>query len=165
MILVMILLSTGFALSQQQYESSDLVLYQTAIKAIKDRNFVFRANTYDDGHHLYSVDPKRNFIILEDDKVTIQIYESAQNSFAAEFSPSNFKMKMNKSGDVNFEMLCKNKGNSLKIKITVEKGSGKCIVRGVPINFHSSFVLMGELSEYNVSDLIRTSILQIFQLN
>ena len=163
--MTLLALNTAYSTNESQLCSANDVSYEQAVKALENKKFVFKANAYDDRSHTYSVEPNRNFVILEDNKVTIQIYESPQNSFAVEFCPSNFKMKKNKSGDVNFEMLCKNKGNSLKIKITVEKGSGKCIVRGVPINFHSSFVLMGELSEYNVSGLIRTSILQMFQLD
>lgn len=158
-------LGTTFASDKKgEKNSNDNVLYEQAVKAIKDKKFVFKGDLYEDKSRQCAVDSKRNFVILEEEKVTVQVYESPQNSWAIEGRPSNFKMRTNKTGDVNFEMLLKNKGNSLKLKFSMKENGNKCILRAIPINFHTGFTLSGEIMQYNVSDLVRTNILQIFQV-
>lgn len=163
-LLMIALLTSGILRAQHKGLEIEPISHEQALKSIEEQKFVFRANLYEDKGHQYNVDSKRNFIIMYGNKVTIQVYESPQNSWAMEGKTSNLKGSTDKLGNSVFEMSVKNKGNSLKLKLSIDKDNNRCIVKAIPVNFHTGFIMIGKLLEYDVSDLVRTNILQIFQV-
>ena len=53
--------------AQENSEPADLALYQQAVKALKDKKCVLRANQFIDGDDgkLFSVSPTENYVVLE----------------------------------------------------------------------------------------------------
>lgn len=138
--------------AQDNSQSADLVLYQQAIKAIKEKKFVFKASLHDNGRRYQQVDPSRNYIILDNDLVTLSCYDIRGWSYEGKITK--YKLRTDKKGNLHLDISVKAGYNSIsKWDFCIEKGSNHCVVVRNPVRAEARFVFTGELFPYNTSGL------------
>lgn len=142
--------------AQENSESADLALYQQATKAIKDKKFVFKANLYDDGKRSYQVHHAQNYIVLEDDVVTMSCRMSKTgNNYAIQGKVSDYRLKTDKQGNLHLSFSVKsNKSRLSKWNFYIKKGYNHCVVVSNPIRNDRGFTFIGDLETYDTSDLV-----------
>ena len=155
LMLMAILIGTNILFAQDANKDSDLALYQQAVKAIKDRRFVLRANQFIDGNDgkLFSVSPTMNYVIVEGDKAFIKYTPQYGLGNSKEGEISNFKIKENKNGNIEVRMTMTNGGASAKLKFYLEKGSDRCAFTCYPVRRNLKFKFIGILTPFVASDL------------
>lgn len=152
---VAILLGTSGLFAQDCNKGTDLALYQQAVKAIKDKKFVLRANQFIDGDDgkLFSVSPAVNYVVLEGDKAFIRYSPEFGLGDSKDGDISNFKIKEDKKGNIELRMRIKNGVKSAKLKFYLEKGSNRCSFACYPVRYHKKFKFIGVLTPFVASDL------------
>lgn len=155
LMLVAILMGTNALFAQDANKETDLALYQQAVKALKDKKCVLRANQFIDGDDgkLFSVSPTENYVVLEGDKAFIRYNPQYGISNSREGSISNFKIKEDKKGNIEVRMTISDGGPSAKVKFYLEKGSNRCAFTCYPLRYNKKFKLVGTLTPYVASDL------------
>lgn len=125
---------------QEEMES----LFQNAVQAIKDKNFVLEANylVFKRGHTAY-VNSSTNFISLEGNKATIQLASSygiagpnGIGGITVEGNISNLKVQEDKNGNISFSMNVSGVGVSANVFFNMYKGTNQCSATVTP-NFYS----------------------------
>lgn len=161
LLLIVFLMGLGTMVhAQQDSESTDLVLYQQATKAIKDKKFVFKASLYDDGRKYYNVQPEKNYIVLEDDMVTLACYDASGKLRDIEGKVSKYRLKTDKKGNLHLDISVKTRRNGFsRWNFNIKKGSNHCVVISNPVRKELGFVFIGELLPYDTSGLIAPFIL------
>ena len=147
---------------------TDLVLYQQATKALKDKMFVLKAHSFDnrsddiyDVDRNYSVSPNGSYVLLNGNEFLMSIYPGAAGhhiSWGLRGSLSGLKMKEDKKGNIVVSMLFKHGHPSgvsrYRIKLSLKKGSNKCFLACFPIaRTGRTIEIAGELFPYEPSDL------------
>ena len=146
---------------------TDLVLYQQATKALKDKMFVLKAhcidNRSDDYHEVdrsYSVSPNVNYVLLNGNDFLMSVYLGEVNRYFSGLhgSVSDVKMKEDKKGNIVVSMLLKKKQylgvSRSRIKLSLQKGTNKCVLTCFPLARDGrSIEISGELFPYETSDL------------
>lgn len=146
---------------------ADLLLYQQATKALKDKMFVLKAHSFDnrsadiyDVDRNYSVSPNGNYVLLSgnDFLMSVHLGEINRYSWGLRGSVSDLKMKEDKKGNIVVSMLMKDKqyqGVS-RIKLVLKKGTNKCVLTSFPLVRVGgrTFEVTGELFPYETSDLV-----------
>ena len=148
---------------------TDLVLYQQATKALKDKMFLLKADRFDnrsadiyDVDRNYSVSPNGTYVLLNgnDFLLSMHLGEVGRYSQGLIGSVSDLKMKEDKKGNIVVSMLMKDKqykrcqGVS-RIKLTLKKGTNKCVLTCFPLaRTWRTFEISGELFPYETSDLV-----------
>ena len=148
---------------------TDLVLYQQATKALKDKMFVLKAHSFDnrsddiyDVDRNYSVSPNGSYVLLNGNDFLMSIYTGAashHNSWGLRGSLSGLKMKEDKKGNIVVSMLFKHGHPSgvsrYRIKLSLKKGTNKCFLACFPIaRTGRTIEIAGELFPYETSDLV-----------
>jgi hypothetical protein len=148
---------------------TDLVLYQQATKALKDKMFVLKAHSFDnrsddiyDVDRNYSVSPNGSYVLLNGNDLLMSIYTGAashHNSWGLRGSLSGLKMKEDKKGNIVVSMLFKHGHPSgvsrYRIKLSLKKGTNKCFLACFPIaRTGRTIEIAGELFPYETSDLV-----------
>ena len=156
LIICLLGLGTMTAQAQENSESTDLVLYQEATKAIKDKKFVFKACLYDDGKRYYQVDHAQNYIILENDLVTMSYHmtNGSANFRAMQGEVSEYRLKADKQGNLHLSFSVKS--NRIKLSrwnFYIKKGSNHCVMVSSPIRHDEGFTFIGELVSYDTTGL------------
>ena len=140
--------------AQENSEPTDLALYQQATKAIKDKEFLFKANLYSGEKRYYNVSPTTNYITLKDETVVMS-FKSDAGTWAYEGKVKKFAVKEDKKGNINVKMTIKTSYSTvIQLNITIHKGSNHCVVVGNPIKYFDKFLLIGELVPYDISNLV-----------
>ena len=149
--------------------NTDLVLYQQATKALKDKMFVLKAHSFDnrsddiyDVDRNYSVSPNGSYVLLNGNEFLMSIYTGAaghHNSWGLRGSLSGLKMKEDKKGNIVVSMLFKHGHPSgvsrYRIKLSLKKGTNKCFLACFPIaRTGRTIEIAGELFPYETSDLV-----------
>ena len=155
LLLIVFLMGLGTMVhAQQDSESADLALYQKATKAIKDKKFVFKANLYDDGKRYHQVNPTENYIVLEDDIVTLSCMPKDGTGHAKKGKVSNFRLKTDKGGNLHLILSVKTYQSGFsRWNFYIDKGSNHCVVVVDPVENERGYIFIGELNPYNISDL------------
>ena len=147
---------------------TDLVLYQQATKALKDKMFVLKVHNFDnrsydiyDVDRNYSVSPNGSYVLLNGNEFLMSIYLGAvnHNSWGLRGSVSDLKMKEDKKGNIVVSMLFKHGHPSgvsrYRIKLSLKKGTNKCFLACFPIaRTGRTIEIAGELFPYETSDLV-----------
>lgn len=147
---------------------TDLVLYQQATKALKDKMFVLKAHSFDnrsddiyDVDRNYSVSPDVSYVLLNGNDFLMSIYTGAlnHNSWRLRGSVSDLKMKEDKKGNIVVSMLFKHGHPSgvsrYRIKLSLEKATNKCFLTCFPVaRTGRTIEITGELFPYETSDLV-----------
>ena len=147
---------------------TDLVLYQQATKALKDKMFVLKAhcidnrsNDYHEVDRSYSVSPNGNYVLLSgnDFLMSVHLGEINRYSWGLRGSVSDLKMKEDKKGNIVVSMLFKHGHPSgvsrYRIKLSLKKGTNKCFLACFPIaRTGRTIEIAGELFPYETSDLV-----------
>lgn len=145
-------LGTMTVQAQENGESTDLALYQQAAKAIKDKKFVFKASLHDNGKRYQPVDPSRNYIILDDDIVTLSCYGT--DGWSYEGKITKYSLRTDKKGNLHLEISVKKGLKSISNwDFCIEKNSNRCVVVCDPVRAEDRFVFIGELFPYDTSGL------------
>ena len=146
---------------------TDLVLYQQATKALKDKMFVLKAYRFDnrsadiyDVDRNYSVSPNGNYVLLNGNDFLMSVHLGEINRYSSGLrgSVSDLKMKEDKKGNIVVSMLMKDKqyqGVS-RIKLVLKKGTNRCVLTCFPFarTWERTFEITGELLPYETSDLV-----------
>lgn len=147
---------------------TDLVLYQQATKALKDKMFVLKVHNFDnrsydiyDVDRNYSVSPNGSYVLLNGNEFLMSIYLGAvnHNSWGLRGSVSDLKMKEDKKGNIVVSMLLK-QGHYLgvsrsRIKLSLQKGTNKCLLTCFPVaRAGRSIEVSGELFSYEKSGFL-----------
>ena len=147
---------------------TDLVLYQQATKALKDKMFVLKVHNFDnrsydiyDVDRNYSVSPNGSYVLLNGNEFLMSIYLGAvnHNSWGLRGSVSDLKMKEDKKGNIVESMLLK-QGHYLgvsrsRIKLSLQKGTNKCVLTCFPVaRAGRSIEVSGELFSYEKSGFL-----------
>ena len=147
---------------------TDLVLYQQATKALKDKMFVLKVHNFDnrsydiyDVDRNYSVSPNGSYVLLNGNEFLMSIYLGAvnHNSWGLRGSVSDLKMKEDKKGNIVESMLLK-QGHYLgvsrsRIKLSLQKGTNKCLLTCFPVaRAGRSIEVSGELFSYEKSGFL-----------
>ena len=149
-------LGTMAVQAQENSEPTDLVLYQQATKAIKDKKFVFKVDRFYDNSRSLKADPSKTYVIMEDENVTISCYPDGYGGWAKEGKSSNYQMKTDKKGNLKVTMTFRDEFyGSAKFIFTIKKGGNRCSMACNPIKYFRKFNFTGELLPYD-NDLINT---------
>lgn len=147
-------LGTMTVQAQENSESTDLALYQKATKAIKDKKFVFKASLFDDGKRYYQVHHAQNYIVLEDDVVTMSCRMSKGRNNAMQGRVSDYRLKTDKQGNLHLSFSVKsNKSRLSKWNFYIKKGFNHCVVVSNPMRNDEGFTFIGDLETYDTSEL------------
>lgn len=156
---------------------TDLVLYQQATKALKDKMFVLKAhcidNRSDDYHEVdrsYSVSPNGSYVLLNGNDFFMSVYLGEVNRYFSGLhgSVSDVKMKEDKKGNIVVSMLLKKRNylgvSRSRIKLSLKKGTNKCVLTCFPIaRAGRSIEVLGELFPYETSDLVSAGLVDKFR--
>lgn len=105
------------------------VLYATAVKSLNDRNFLFEADRLSyQNHKPEIINPGANYISLQGDEATVQIFPRSEiagttaiRNINVKGTASNVEVKANDKGDITFKMYVKGVDIEATIMINVEK--------------------------------------------
>lgn len=154
LMLIVVLVGTNTLFAQDDIKDTDLILYQQATKAIKDKEFLIKANLYSGEKRYYNVSPTANYITLKDETVVMS-FKSDAGTWAYEGKVKKFAVKEDKKGNINLKMTIKASYSTvIQLNITIHKGSNHCVVVGNPIKYFDKFLLIGELVPYDISNLV-----------
>ena len=157
LMLVAILVGANGLFAQDANKETDLALYQQAVKAMKDRKFVFKVDRFYDNSRSLKADPSKTYVLMEDEKVAISCYPDGYGGWAKEGKSSNYRMKTDIKGNLSVTMTFRDGfSGSAKFVFKIEKGSNRCIMTCSPIKYFRKFSLIGELLPSEKSDLINT---------
>lgn len=156
---------------------TDLVLYQQATKALKDKMFVLKAhcidNRSDDYHEVdrsYSVSPNGSYVLLNGNDFFMSVYLGEVNRYFSGLhgSVSDEKMKEDKKGNIVVNMLLKERHtlgvSRSRIKLSLQKGTNRCSITCFPIaRAGRTIEISGELFPYETSDLVSAGLVDKFR--
>lgn len=150
---------------------TDLVLYQQAMKALKDQNFLIKVNRLS-LRGVYDHDPQKTFstsdgtyVLLNGNDISISLRSGLVNRYGDGLAGtiSDLKLKEDRKGNIiAHTVMRREKLNSddrkAILKLSIKKGTNECILachalRGFGIN---DFELTGELIPFEVSDLFKS---------
>ena len=150
--------------------TEDSALYELAIKAIESRKFVIRANTlsFKQGRSA-NVDSESNFVVLDNEKATIQVHTYKQGS--SDFAPvlqegkvSNLTQRYNKKGDVLLDAKVQNGPFIMKMNIRLKKGTNVAYVRVSSIGNDGDFSLIGTMMPGDIKEVNAVPVIGVRKL-
>lgn len=152
-----------------EHGSSDS-LYQKALKAIDGRKFVIKANTLTlKQGRSGNVDSESNFVVLNDEKATIQVHLYKQGGSDAapvlqEGKVSNLNKRYSKKGDVLLDAKVQNGSFIIKINIRLKKGTNIAHVRVSSIGNNEDFTLVGTLIPGDITEVNAVPVIGVRRL-
>jgi len=133
-------------------------LYDRAVKAMEDRKFIVEADELSyQNDKTNPVNPGSNFISLEGEQATIQIFPggsfiNTRNNFSLKGAASNIEMKTNKKGNVTFRMYVISNDIQLIVSIKMDNKKNKCTATITPSLSGDRITLYGNLYRVDKSD-------------
>lgn len=129
------------------------MLYQQALQAVKDNDFVLEAKRVEFRRGYYKeVTPMTNFISVKGNSATIQLALSnvfsgvnGLGGITVDGKISNVKMGTDKKGDLHCSMMVQGAAVSASITFTLVKGSNKCSVTVNPVFNGNRITFIGDL--------------------
>lgn len=169
-IIALISLSIGSAYSNENVNIADSMLYENAVRAIENRQFVIKANalSFKQGRS-GNVDSKSNFVVLDNEKATIQVHADKPGSSDAspvllEGKVSNLKQRYSKKGDVLLDAKVQNGPFIIKMNIRLKKGTNIAYVRVSSLGNDEDFTLIGTLNPGDITDVNAVPVIGVRKL-